>query len=298
MKVCNICGKQQTKRFSKACEFCGKSLLKDNPIAQKVVPSIPPPTGKTPVEEPEVELESGAKPKLKKCPFCAEEIKFEAVKCRFCGERFNSIDVFQILSEDRENFGNIPQEVSPLRTTFYFFIGIGIIYYFVSLNNFSFNLDYFSNKSSPSQNSNSYKDTNSSESSALKEVINSIQKLVSATEVGINFIEFGKILVQVKGEVDTARDQIINSDKRNKIDRCLECYIDALEVWRKKINGTSFFQNNYSGDWEYVKKHSFEALAMDHNDPFSRKPVKVVFSDHLIKALFAKGSGIFRSLKG
>ena len=35
----------------------------------------------------------------KKCPFCAEIIKLEAIKCRFCGEKFNPVDVAEQIAK-------------------------------------------------------------------------------------------------------------------------------------------------------------------------------------------------------
>lgn len=37
----------------------------------------------------------------KKCPACAELIKLEAIKCRFCGERFDSADVARQVTKAR-----------------------------------------------------------------------------------------------------------------------------------------------------------------------------------------------------
>lgn len=36
---------------------------------------------------------------LKKCPVCAEFIQLEAIKCRFCGERFDPADVEQLVAK-------------------------------------------------------------------------------------------------------------------------------------------------------------------------------------------------------
>lgn len=78
------------------------------------------------------------------------------------------------------------------------------------------------------------------ERAALTPALKSINKIKAATEVGVNYQEFGKLVIEAKAEANEALQKLPDGKSKSLLSDTIEDYADSLRAWRTKIENTGF----------------------------------------------------------
>ncbi len=94
---------------------------------------------------------------------------------------------------------------------------------------------------------------------AIEGALKSLRKLAAATEVGINFQEYGRRVIDVKTEVEEFLPKISESYLKNEIQLAMKDYVDAANYWNDHIKNN---MSKYSSVdlllslyWKGARKH-------------------------------------------
>jgi hypothetical protein len=75
-----------------------------------------------------------------------------------------------------------------------------------------------------------------SDKQAAEEAIRGLRKMASAAEIGVSYVEYGRIVIEAKAEVDGALSKIQDGGLRNTISQAMFEYAYALQLWNYLIN--------------------------------------------------------------
>jgi hypothetical protein len=74
--------------------------------------------------------------------------------------------------------------------------------------------------------------------------IEALHKMQAATQVGVNYQEYGRLLIEAKAKTNDAIRSLPDGPLRNEISATMDAYADAAHVWGVKIAGHKLFESN------------------------------------------------------
>lgn len=82
---------------------------------------------------------------------------------------------------------------------------------------------------------------NSKQRASSGTALAALQKVKAATEVGVNYNNYGQLLIDAKAAVNEATRILPDGELKTELNAAMDGYADAAQVWGFKIQNNGFF---------------------------------------------------------
>src|SRR5438046_598475 len=79
----------------------------------------------------------------------------------------------------------------------------------------------------------------SKQKTAASEAVAALRKVHAATQVGVNYQQYGMLVIEAKDKVNNANATLPDGDLKNKLNAAMEAYTDAGQAWGAKVSNLS-----------------------------------------------------------
>src|SRR5262249_44123796 len=106
---------------------------------------------------------------------------------------------------------------------------------------------------------------------AARDALKALRKMAGATEIGINFQEYGSRVIDAKADVEEGLRQIPDGDLKTEISLAMDAYADAAKAWNEMIR-YDFLMVKFEPGATFQKKYSIP-VDTSIGDPIMRRNV-------------------------
>ncbi|PYS93971.1 MAG: hypothetical protein DMF64_03000 [Acidobacteria bacterium] len=81
---------------------------------------------------------------------------------------------------------------------------------------------------------------------AASEAVSALKKIQAATQVGVNYQQYGMLVIEAKDKVNTAHAMLPEGQLKTELDAAMDAYTDAAQAWSIKFREFSTYL--YAGE--------------------------------------------------
>jgi len=121
---------------------------------------------------------------------------------------------------------------------------------------------------------------------AASEAVAALRKVHAATEVGVNYQQYGMLIVEAKDKVNNANAALPDGELKDRLNAAMDAYADAGQVWGIKINGPNLQPDKEPGA-TLMRKYGLKPQTIDRVSP----PLVVIYPDDAMQTMWGAAMG-------
>lgn len=126
----------------------------------------------------------------------------------------------------------------------------------------------------------------SKQKTATSEAVAALRKIHAATEVGVNYQQYGLLVIEAKHKVNNANAVLPDGELKNRFNAAMDAYTDAAQVWGIKISGPNLQPDREPGK-TLMRKYDLKPQTIDRVSP----PLIVIYPDDAMQAMWGAAMG-------
>ncbi len=95
------------------------------------------------------------------------------------------------------------------------------------------------------------------DATSAKSAVKALRKLEAATQVGVDYKQYGLLLIDAQAEVNEALTALPESKLREEIRAAMDSFVDANKAWTEKLNNRRLSLEQEPGK-TLIKKYNFK----------------------------------------